>query len=156
MRSNLNKYVGLFLAFLMAVMTIDVLWGVFTRYIVGSQSPWTEELARFLLIWIGLLGAAYVAGQNQHLAIDILPERLEGAQKKRLQFVIKLLVIGFAGAVLLVGGTRLVYITYKLGQYSAALQVPLSVVYSIVPFSGLLIIFYKLSEPKDQTGQAQA
>ncbi|NRA51489.1 MAG: TRAP transporter small permease subunit, partial [Phaeodactylibacter sp.] len=103
-----------------------------------------------------LLGAAYVAGQNQHLAIDILPERLEGAQKKRLQFVIKLLVIGFAGAVILVGGTRLVYITYKLGQYSAALQVPLSVVYSIVPFSGLLIIFYKLSEPKDQTGKAQA
>ncbi|MEQ8704725.1 MAG: TRAP transporter small permease [Phaeodactylibacter sp.] len=150
MRSILNKYVGFFLAFLMAVMTLDVLWGVFTRYVVGSQSPWTEELARFLLIWIGLLGAAYVAGQNQHLAIDILPERLEGAPKKRLQWAIRLLIVGFAASVLVAGGARLVYITYKLGQYSAALQVPLYFVYSIVPASGLLIIFYKLAEPGEK------
>ncbi|MCI4650181.1 TRAP transporter small permease [Phaeodactylibacter sp.] len=155
MRNNINKYVGYFLAFLMAVMTVDVLWGVFTRYIMGSQSPWTEELARFLLIWIGLLGAAYVAGQNQHLAIDILPERLEGAAKQRLQWAIRLLIAGFSATVLVAGGARLVYITYKLGQYSAALQVPLSVVYSVVPVSGLLIIYYKLAERGAPT-EAQA
>ncbi|MCR9099923.1 MAG: TRAP transporter small permease [bacterium] len=155
MRNNVNKYVGYFLAFLMAVMTVDVLWGVFTRYIVGSQSPWTEELARFLLIWIGLLGAAYVAGQNQHLAIDILPSKLEGIPKQRLQWAIRLLIAGFAGTVLVAGGARLVYITYKLGQYSAALQVPLSVVYSIVPVSGLLIIYYKLAE-RGAPAEAQA
>jgi TRAP-type C4-dicarboxylate transport system permease small subunit len=155
MRNNVNKYVGYFLAFLMAVMTVDVLWGVFTRYIVGSQSPWTEELARFLLIWIGLLGAAYVAGQNQHLAIDILPGKLDGIPKQRLQWAIRLLIAGFAGTVLVAGGARLVYITYKLGQYSAALQVPLSVVYSIVPVSGLLIIYYKLAE-RGAPAEAQA
>jgi TRAP-type C4-dicarboxylate transport system permease small subunit len=155
MRNNINKYVGYFLALLMAVMTVDVLWGVFTRYIMGSQSPWTEELARFLLIWIGLLGAAYVAGQNQHLAIDILPERLEGAAKQRLQWAIRLLIAGFSATVLVAGGARLVYITYKLGQYSAALQVPLSVVYSVVPVSGLLIIYYKLAERGAPT-EAQA
>lgn len=146
MRNNLNKYVGYFLAFLMALMTLDVLWGVFTRYIMGSQSPWTEELARFLLIWIGLLGAAYVAGQDKHLAIDILPNKLKGRAQQRLQLFIRLMIAGFAAAVLVAGGARLVYITYKLGQSSAALQVPLSVVYSIVPVSGLLIIFYKLTD----------
>jgi TRAP-type C4-dicarboxylate transport system permease small subunit len=150
MRNSLNKYVGYFLAFLMAVMTLDVLWGGFTRYVMGSQSPWTEELARFLLIWIGLLGAAYVAGQNKHLAIDILPGSLEGARQKRLQWVIRLIIVGFAASVLVAGGARLVYITQKLGQYSAALQVPLYLVYSIVPFSGLLIIFYKLAEPGEE------
>lgn len=150
MRNSLNKYVGYFLAFLMAVMTLDVLWGVFTRYVMGSQSPWTEELARFLLIWIGLLGAAYVAGQNKHLAIDILPGSLEGARQKRLQWVIRLVIVGFAASVLVAGGARLVYITNKLGQYSAALQVPLYLVYSIVPISGLLIIFYKLAESGEE------
>lgn len=150
MRNSLNKYVGYFLAFLMAVMTLDVLWGVFTRYVMGSQSPWTEELARFLLIWIGLLGAAYVAGQNKHLAIDILPGSLEGARQKRLQWVIRLVIVGFAASVLVAGGARLVYITNKLGQYSAALQVPLYLVYSVVPFSGLLIIFYKLAESGEE------
>lgn len=155
MRNTLNKYVGYFLAFLMALMTVDVLWGVFTRYVMGSQSPWTEELARFLLIWIGLLGAAYVSGQNQHLAIDILPNKLEGAAQKRLLLSIQLLIVGFAATVLVAGGARLVYITYKLGQYSAALQVPLYLVYSIVPVSGLLIIFYKLAKPAG-TAPAQA
>jgi TRAP-type C4-dicarboxylate transport system permease small subunit len=150
MRNSLNKYVGYFLALLMAVMTIDVLWGVFTRYVMGSQSPWTEELARFLLIWIGLLGAAYVAGQNKHLAIDILPGSLEGARQKRLQWVIRLVIVGFAASVLVAGGARLVYITNKLGQYSAALQVPLYLVYSVIPFSGLLIIFYKLAESGEE------
>ncbi len=147
MRAKVDQYVGYFLAFLMAVMTLDVLWGVFTRYLVGSQSPWTEELARFLLIWIGLLGAAYVSGQQKHLAIDILPGRLTGAAKTRLEAFIRLLIIGFAATVLIAGGARLVYVTYRLGQYSAALQVPLSAVYAIVPISGLLIIFYKLSTP---------
>lgn len=147
MRAKVDQYVGYFLAFLMAIMTLDVLWGVFTRYVVGSQSPWTEELARFLLIWIGLLGAAYVAGQHKHLAIDILPGKLTGTAKARLEAFIRLLIIGFSATVLIVGGARLVYITYRLGQYSAALQVPLSAVYAIVPISGLLIIFYKLSAP---------
>lgn len=146
MRQRLDQFTGALLALLMAVMTVDVLWGVFTRYVVGSQSPWTEELARFLLIWIGLLGAAYVAGQNKHLAIDILPGKLRGRSRRRLLRSIDLLIILFAGTTLVIGGIRLVYITYKLGQASAALQLPLSVVYAIVPLSGLLVIIYKLAD----------
>jgi TRAP-type C4-dicarboxylate transport system permease small subunit len=56
---------------------------------------------------------------------------------------IHVIVILFALAVLLIGGSRLVYITSKLGQVSTALDLPLAVVYSIVPISGLFIIIYK-------------
>jgi len=146
MRKKIDQFVGTLLALLMAIMTLDVTWGVFTRYLMGAQSPWTEELARFLLIWIGLLGAAYIAGQNKHLAIDILPARLEGRSKQLLSRAISLIIIGFVATALVIGGIRLVYITYKLGQASAALQMPLSVVYLIVPFSGLLVIYYKLAD----------
>ena len=45
-----------------------------------------------------------------------------------------------------IGGSRLVYITFVLGQFSPALQIPLSIIYSVLPVSGLLIIFYKLSD----------
>jgi len=131
------------LAILMAVMVLDVLWGVFTRYVMGAQSQWTEELARFLLIWIGILGAAFASGKRMHLAIDILPTTLEGKRQKLLMNGIHLVVILFAIAVLLIGGSRLVYITSKLGQVSTALDLPLAVVYSIVPISGLFIIIYK-------------
>jgi len=134
------------LVILMGIMTLDVLWGVFTRYVMGAQASWSEELARFLLIWIGILGAAYAAGKNMHLAIDLYPQSLSPDKRKRLYIVINSLIILFALAVLVIGGSRLVYVTSTLGQVSAALQLPLSVVYTVLPLSGLLVIYFKLSD----------
>ncbi|MCB0633369.1 MAG: TRAP transporter small permease [Saprospiraceae bacterium] len=144
MRARIDKIVGNFLVLLMAVITLDVLWGVFTRYILGDQASWSEELARFLLIWIGVLGAAYASGQRMHLAIDLLGPKLEPHKHRRLQRFIDLLILLFALSVLLVGGLRLLYITQVLGQLSPSLRVPMAVVYSVLPISGLLIVYYKI------------
>lgn len=144
MKKTIDKYLGSFLVFLMIVMTVDVLWGVFTRYAMGSQADWTEELARFLLIWIGILGAAFAAGQRMHLAIDLLQPKLSETGQKRLRFFISSLIILFALSVMVIGGLRLIYITYSLGQLSAALRLPMTLVYIIVPISGLLVIYYKI------------
>ncbi|MCO6476587.1 MAG: TRAP transporter small permease [Phaeodactylibacter sp.] len=143
MRERIDKILGGVLAFLMALMTLDVLWGVFTRYAMGSQAGWSEELARFLLIWIGILGAAYAAGNNMHLAIDLLMPRLNKKRQKRLYILISSLIIVFAFTVMVIGGLRLMYITQVLGQLSPALRVPMAAVYSVVPLSGLLVIYYK-------------
>ncbi len=145
MRKTIDNLLGSFLAILLAVMTINVLWQVFSRYVLKTPSSITDELARFLLIWIGVLGAAYASGQNLHLAIDLLPDHLSAKGKRRLQVFINLLIATFALTVFVIGGSRLVYITFYLGQKSAALQIPLGVVYSILPVSGLLIIYYKIS-----------
>lgn len=145
MRKTLDKYLGNFLAFLLFIMTLDVLWGVFTRYALGSQASWSEELARFLLIWIGILGAAYASGQQMHLAIDLLPQKLEGNDKKKLNGIITVFILFFAIAVLVIGGSRLMYITYILDQSSPALHIPMTIVYGVLPVSGLLIIYYKIS-----------
>lgn len=144
MKATIDKYLGYLLALLMLFMALDVLWGVVTRYALGSQADWSEELARFLLIWIGLLGAAYVSGQHKHLAIDLWMTHLDAANQRRLQAVIYLLIIAFAIAVMIVGGLRLMYITQTLGQLSAALRVPMHLVYAALPISGALVVFYKL------------
>lgn len=146
MRSAMDSILKGVLAVLMAVMVLDVLWGVFTRYIMGAQSPWTEELARFLLIWIGILGAAFASGKRLHLAIDILPSSLEGNRKRLLENGINMIILLFAVAVLLIGGSRLVFVTSKLGQVSTSLDLPLAVVYAIVPISGLFIVIYKIMD----------
>lgn len=144
MRAKIDFLVGWVLILLMGVMTIDVLWGVFTRKVLGDQSSFTEELARFLLIWIGVLGAAYVAGQRKHLAIDLLPSKLTGRNRRRLMALINVIIILFALAVLVIGGIRYVFITFYLGQISPALQVPMGVVYLVVPISGFLVVYYKV------------
>ena len=148
MKTKIDYYLGRFLALLMGVMTVDVLWGVFTRYAMGNQASWSEELARFLLIWIGILGAAYASGQNMHLAIDLLMPKLTETNQRRLKVLINTLIILFALTVLVIGGARLMYITNVLGQLSPALRVPMYVVYSVMPLSGLLVIYYKIVDLK--------
>lgn len=146
MKKTLDKYLGYFLVLLMAAMTLDVLWGVITRYAVGSQADWTEELARFLLIWIGILGAAYASGQNMHLAIDLLMPNLTPKKQKRLGLFIDVVILVFAGTVMVIGGIRLMYLTKVLEQLSASMQFPMYLVYAIVPVSGLIIIYYKWTD----------
>ena len=146
MRQTIDRYLGIFLAILMAIMTVDVLWGVFTRYAMGNQASWSEELARFLLIWIGILGAAYASGQNMHLAIDLLSDKLNPKKQKRLIALIRIMIIAFAFFVLIVGGFRLLYITQLLGQTSPALQIPMAIVYAVLPISGLLVVYYKIND----------
>lgn len=145
-RQTIDKVLANILVIIMSVMTLNVLWQVASRYILGSPSPFTDELARYLMIWIGILGAAYVSGRNMHVAIDVLPQRFSPVVQKRLMLVVRLLIILFCLLAMVIGGSRLVYITYVLGQNSPALQVPLAVVYAVIPISGLLIIFYKTSD----------
>lgn len=130
------------LVVIMAVMTINVLWQVFSRFVLQDPSSFTEELARYMLIWVGILGASYVAGQKMHLAIDLLPTKLSGRSKIFLEIFIELCVFIFALVVMVIGGFRLVSITLMLNQISAALQIKLGYVYSVIPLSGILMMFY--------------
>ena len=57
-------------------MVINVLWQVFTRFFTATPSSFTDELARYLMIWLGILGAAYVAGKNEHVAIDFFAKKV--------------------------------------------------------------------------------
>lgn len=146
MREKLDGILEWILIILMSVMTLDVLWGVFTRYVVGSQAPWSEELARYLLIWIGILGAAYASGKHMHLSIDLFPESLSPGKKRQLMVTINILVIFFVVAAMVIGGSRLVYVVTYLGQESAALKWPLGAVYSVMPISGIIIVYHKISD----------
>jgi len=149
MRNKIDSILGKTLVLIMSVMVINVLWQVFTRYVTGNPSSFTDELARYLMIWIGVLGAAYVSGRNLHVAIDILPLRQNKKTQKRLKVIVTVLIILFVLFAFVIGGSRLVYISYVLGQQSPALQVPLALVYVIIPISGLLIMYYKISDLKN-------
>ena len=149
LKSKIDKALGWVLVVLMGAAVVNVLWQVTSRF--GSRfipglipSSFTDELARFLLIWVGLLGASYAAGQRLHLGIDLLPQRLTGRARHGLQLVIEGVIFAFALFVMVVGGWRLVVLQLQLGQTSAALHVPLGYVYLVLPLSGLLMLFYSI------------
>ena len=145
-RRTIDKVLAWFLIGLMGIAVLNVLWQVFTRWVLQDPSSYTEELARYLLIWIGLLGAAYAAGQKLHLAIDIMPQRLTGRARHRLEIAIEVCVFLFALGVMVVGGVRLMMLTLRFDQVSAALGVPLGFVYLVIPLSGVLIMVYAVIE----------
>jgi len=124
----LNKVIEWLLVAIFALLVVDVVWQVVSRYVVGKSSSFTEEFARFALIWLTVLGAAYING----------PEKKRHSRQKVIQIIMAI----FALVVMVLGGGNLVYTTLSLGQISSALNIPLGFVYAIVPLCGLIIIFF--------------
>ena len=141
-KSGLDNALGWALAAMMGLAVLNVIWQVFTRFVLGNPSSFTDELARYLLIWVGLFGAAYATGKRAHLAIDLLRTSLSG-RALHWHGIAMIVIVGlFALFVMVIGGAKLVSLSFLLGQTSAALKVPLGVVYLALPASGVLIMVY--------------
>lgn len=144
MRKLVEKSLEWFLVFLMSILVLDVLWQVFSRYVLNAPSSYTDELAGFLLIWVGVLGAAYVAANREHLAIDLLLQRSSPERKYKLELIIAVCIIIFSVSVLVVGGSWLAYTRFYLSVKSSALGMPLGFVYLVLPLSGILITYFDI------------
>jgi len=145
-----NVLIGLMVALVAAVS-----WQVISRYVFASPSSWTEEVARFLMIWIGLLGAAYAFRTRAHLGLDLLPKKLTGRSAETLKLFTLVVVVLFSVTVLIIGGGNLVTLTWELRQYSAVLGLPIAFVYSVIPTAGVLICLYAIAAASEE-GIAEA
>lgn len=125
-----------------AVLVLDVLWQVFTRFVLGNPSTWTEELAVFMLIWVSLLGAAVALNRGAHLGIDYFVGKLPHRMKLYTDTFAFLCVAAFSFFVMVVGGADLVASTLELQQVSPALHVKVGYVYLAVPISGFFLTLY--------------
>jgi TRAP-type C4-dicarboxylate transport system permease small subunit len=141
---NINRIIEVVLVVIFALLVLDVLWQVFGRYVLNQSFSFTEEFARFALIWLAILGAAYLNGKREHLSMDFLLQKLNPQKLSRRMQIIEILMFVFALVVMVIGGGNLVYTTLYLGQVSPAMHVSLGYVYAIVPISGLLIMFYSI------------
>lgn len=135
-----------FLIFAFAFLVIDVLWGVFTRFVVGRQAAWTEEAAIYLLIWVSMLGAALTYEDKGHLGVDYLVGKLHPAGRYVGELVVQLVVLAFSVGVLVYGGWVLVMETLEQGQLSPTLNLKVGYLYMAVPLSGLFFSLFSLEE----------
>lgn len=140
----LDQFVAGALMLAMTLILLTVVWQVISRYILQDPASVTEELSRFLLIWIGLLGAAFAYRQKVHLGFNLIVEKQPEQRRKLILTLVELLVIVFCATTLLFGGSQLVSLTLELEQISAALGIRMGYVYTVLPLSGILIICYGL------------
>ncbi|MHA6345283.1 TRAP transporter small permease [Roseivivax sp. CAU 1761] len=127
-----------------ATLVVCVCWQVVSRYLLGTPSVLTDEIARFLFMWLALIGGAYTLGLRRHLAIDLLTLPLTGRAKLASEAAILAVVVAFAGAVMVWGGGSLTLKTLASGQLTPALRISMAWVYAAIPFSGLVMIYYCL------------
>ena len=125
-----------------AILVLDVLWQVFTRQVLKNQSLWTEELATFLLMWVALLGAAVALGLGAHLGIDYFVGKISKRKRTFIEIIVFVLILMFAGYVMLYGGIDLVTSTLMLGQVSPVWKIKMGYVYLAVPISGFFMMIY--------------
>lgn len=144
MKKKVDRLLEVLLIGILLLMLVTVVWQVLSRYIVKAPSTFTDEVSSFLLVWLGLYGAAYATGKELHLAIDLIPLRVMQKAPYFFTAVVSGSIILFALLVMVVGGGYLCYLTYTLKQNSAVLELPLYYVYSALPISGLFIVFYSI------------
>jgi TRAP-type C4-dicarboxylate transport system permease small subunit len=132
------------LVLLMSVMVVDVTWQVVSRFLLRAPSSFTEELAGFLLIWIGILGAAYGFRTRSHLGIDLLVSRLRGGARRTATIITHTLVAAFALSAMVIGGILLVRLAFQLNQISAAMGIRVGFVYLALPLAGGLMIVFSI------------
>ena len=129
---------------LFALLTLDVLWGVVSRYVLGSQSRWTEEFAIYALVWVSMLGAALMFRERGHLGVDYFVGKLDPSARRLAAVIAEIAVMVFAGFLLVYGGFMLVSETLKSGQVTPAMGWKVGYLYSVVPLSGLFIVAFSI------------
>lgn len=142
------------LQLLLIAITAVVCWQVFSRYVLADPSSFTEELARFLLIWLTLLGAVYAYRHKVHLGLDMIYSQASPVQQKIMFCFIHFSIAVFALCVMLLGGWSLVKMTRELGQSSPVMGIDISLVYMVVPISGVLILIYAIHALLKQPAKA--
>lgn len=135
----IGKILYYFLGFLMFTMVVVVSAQVISRYLFSSPFTWTEELGRYVFVWLTFLGMAYAVKTGGHIALDLLLKGLTGKAEKSLGTVIYLL-IGIFGVLFTIGGTKLMAL--GVGQTSPSLSLPMEYVYVVIPISGILIVYF--------------
>ena len=121
MRKKVDRVLEKLLLVVFSIMLIAVIWQVVSRYLLGSPSTFTDEIASYALIWLGLYGAAYATGKQLHLAIDLIPEKTVFKNLKLFEGIVTFSIVLFALSVMIIGGINLCWVTFELKQKSAAL-----------------------------------
>ena len=132
----LSYATGVIFAFMVCVGTYQIV----TRYFFNRPSTVSEELLTYSFTWMALLASALVFGKRDHMRMGFLADKVTGSARKVLETVIELLVILMVGGIMLYGGSSIMRLT--MTQKTASLGIPMGVIYTILPVSGVLIVIY--------------
>lgn len=126
---------------MLLVMTAVIAMLIVSRNLLGFSFSWSEELTRFLLVWLSMLGAAVLLRRDDHIRLELLTDYLTPKLRLGLSLLLRLLVLGFLAILLyeswLVANARAV-------THAPALGLSMRIPYLALPAGAVLMILFTL------------
>lgn len=132
-----NKILGILLAVLLMVMSAVVFYQVFSRFILDESLRWSEELARYIMIWAVFIGSALAIRKMELISVDAIKELMPEKAIKVLNILVYLSSIVFL-VVLVQYGFEMV--SNVSTQTSPAMRIPMSWAYAAIPIGSIFMI----------------
>jgi TRAP-type C4-dicarboxylate transport system permease small subunit len=123
-------------------MALVVAVQVFCRYVLNASLFWSEELARYMLVWLSFFGATVAYHRHLHPGVDLVVRRLGPSGQKVAAAFSHLVCLGL-GLVMVVAGSRFAW--FVRGQVTPALGWPKWLVLAILPLAGLILALHALA-----------
>jgi len=140
LRTILTRLLNVLAGASFIVMVALTCWQVFTRYILGRPSSWSEELVSYMFAWMSLLGASIVTSERGHMNIPILVEMTSPGVRKLLHCLGEVIAFLFSAVILVFGGVQIANLA--MGQMTSSLGVPIGIFYIVLPLCGVLNMLF--------------
>lgn len=141
-KSTLDTILRAVCVTLFALLVGLVTWQVLARLVLAHPSVWTEEAARYVFVWLSLVGVSIATGEKADVAIDYFVRKTPLAMQRVLEIAAYLSTLTFAVVVMVWGGWTNSAQTWD--QANPVLPISAGVLYLAVPVAGVLFTFYLL------------
>ena len=140
-----DKILDTVMRFLLALSMFALLaggtWQIFTRMVLNDPSTFTDEFLRYVLIWASLIGSAYCFYRDEHLALDLIKDRVKGPAAVILNIFIEAAILFFVCYVFIYGGMQL---SLNALNVSSVMHLPFTFLYLVLPISGVFIVLARV------------
>jgi TRAP-type C4-dicarboxylate transport system permease small subunit len=132
----LNKLVAWVAMSLLTILVLAVLVAVFFRYVLGDSLPWSEEVARYLCVWVGFIGASVALNRRVHIGVEFFVDRLPPSLKHRVKLAVEFVILGL---LLFITWFGIELVFFQIPQRSSALLISMAWPYASVPVGTALM-----------------
>ncbi|MDK2824770.1 MAG: TRAP-type transport system small permease protein [Clostridia bacterium] len=137
------RYVKIFTLLILTLMTSAAFLQVVFRYVFKYPLPWTEELARFLFVWLTFIGSAAAVKSKSHIAMDLFVSMFPKVIQKYITLLALIVFLGFS---ILLVKQGLFLTQMNMGQESDALGIKMGYPYLAIPVGGILMAFFIIEQ----------
>lgn len=137
-----NRLVEATVFVMLAIMVIVISAAVFWRYVLNDSLSWSEELGRYLLVWISFLGASIGTYQAAHISITVVTDRLPPSLRWWTQLTTDLMIVAFLSAILYQSIKILPVMAVRIAP---TLGLRMSIVYIVLPLSSTVMLLHMVA-----------